>query len=925
MGGENMTRFWVAAVLVTTTVAGTLSAVAAPTTSPSAALQILTLSNRADLISGGDALVEVIIPDGVDADDLAVTVDRRDVTAAFAVRGDGRFLGLIDGLRLGVNRVRVTLPGGSGAYLDVTNHPIGGPVFSGPQVEPWLCETEAAGLGPAQDDDCNAPALVEWFYMPAAGAGFQPYDPAAPPGDVSTTTTDQGEEVPYVVRRETGTVNRAIYRTALLADPAQPAVPWAPSPWNGKLLYRFSGGASPQHRQGSSPVDVLDGDALSRGYAVATATLNIFGQNTNTLTSAETALMVKEHLIEQLGEPRFTMSEGGSGGSMQQHINANAYPGVLDGMVVSASYMDIFTTNVEVSDCALLNRYYTQTSPHLWSVEAQQAAVNGHVSVGPCHAWDTVFNFDNTWMDPRVGCEEGTAGDVYDPATNPDGVRCTLHDYEVAVFGTRPPEAWGPVEQQLGRGFATRPFDNVGVQYGLAALEAGEILPEQFVDINERIGGWDIDYGWQPERSIADPSALEVAYRTGQMNDAARLDSVAMIDLRPTGNNEIHTDFRSWAMRARLDAANGHHVNHVIWTSPNPLLPDPESAAAAFVLMDEWLTAIEADTSSADVADAIAAARPAAAMDACWIGGQKVTDEAACAAAFPYYGDPRIGAGGPFTDHVLKCQLKPLDHANYSIEFSEEQWARLQAAFPDGVCDYSQPAVAQQPSLPWLSFLADDGSAIPGGQPLGVPPVSVPFGADGEVCAGAPLAAVADRGDARQVHRAAVDCVIVTRISVGVAADRYGPGRPVTRGQMATFVVNTLRAAGATLPPGGGPAEFTDLAGSVHADSINRLARVGVVAGTGRNRFDPDGVITRAQMASFLVAAAEVAGADVPAGGDHFSDVGGVHAGNINSGYEVGLFSGTGSGRFSPAREVLRDQMATFLVNLLGLTYGTDR
>lgn len=63
---------------------------------------------------------------------------------------------------------------------------------------------------------------------------------------------------------------------------------------------------------------------------------------------------------------------------------------------------------------------------------------------------------------------------TYNAATNRKGTRCTLQDYPVAIFGRRPD------------GFANRPYDNVGVQYGLRALQAGTITPEQFVDLNER-------------------------------------------------------------------------------------------------------------------------------------------------------------------------------------------------------------------------------------------------------------------------------------------------------------------------------------------------------------------------------------------------------------------------------------------------------
>ena len=48
--------------------------------------QILVLSNRADLISGGDALVEVVLPDKTDPASVKVTLNGSDITSAFAVR-----------------------------------------------------------------------------------------------------------------------------------------------------------------------------------------------------------------------------------------------------------------------------------------------------------------------------------------------------------------------------------------------------------------------------------------------------------------------------------------------------------------------------------------------------------------------------------------------------------------------------------------------------------------------------------------------------------------------------------------------------------------------------------------------------------------------------------------------------------------------
>ena len=93
--------------------------------------QIRVLSNRADLISGGDALVEIIWPAGTNlAQVTRIELDGVDVKPAFAMRPNGRYMGLLTGLKDGDNLLTVRV-GGAGRQITITNHPIGGPVFSG--------------------------------------------------------------------------------------------------------------------------------------------------------------------------------------------------------------------------------------------------------------------------------------------------------------------------------------------------------------------------------------------------------------------------------------------------------------------------------------------------------------------------------------------------------------------------------------------------------------------------------------------------------------------------------------------------------------------------------------------------------------------------------------------------------------------------
>jgi hypothetical protein len=56
--------------------------------------------------------------------------------------------------------------------------------------------------------------------------------------------------------------------------------------------------------------------------------------------------------------------------------------------------------------------------------------------------------------------------------------------------------------------------------------------------------------------------------------------------------------------------------------------------------------------------------------------------------------------------NILKCQLKPIDPADYKVKLTTEEKARLEKIFPEGVCDWSKPGVEQQPPTigPWHWF-----------------------------------------------------------------------------------------------------------------------------------------------------------------------------------------------------------------------------
>jgi len=369
--------------------------------------EISILSSSPDRVSGGDALVRVDVPTIVPLHQVTVELNGDDVSGAFAPEPqDHALVGLVDGLVLGENTLEAK-PNGQGegrpdpAQLSVTNHPITGPIFSGPQQQPFVCTTARAGLGQplvdnmdeigipvAQEDaegnypqdghgypteeavivgwseDCSAETRVEYVYRTTDDKWKALEDLSAPlPEDIAYTTTMDDDTVPYIVRWERGTINRFIYSLAMLAptseqDPSDPDR----SLWNGRLIYSFQGGVGIGHSQGNpSTSTMLLHDGLSLGYAVAYSTGNIAGVHYNLQVGGETALMVKERFIERYGVPYYTVGVGGSGGAIQQYVYGQNHPSLLDAAVPQYSYPDMVTQTIHVGDCELLEYYMDVT------------------------------------------------------------------------------------------------------------------------------------------------------------------------------------------------------------------------------------------------------------------------------------------------------------------------------------------------------------------------------------------------------------------------------------------------------------------------------------------------------------------------------------------------------------------------------------
>ncbi|HWX75732.1 MAG TPA: DUF6351 family protein, partial [Solirubrobacteraceae bacterium] len=657
--------------------------------------QLQVLSTRADLISGGEALVSVALPAHVKPATVRVRLNGNDVTSEFAVRANGSYEGLVTGLALGANTLRAEA-GRKHSQTTLVDHPIGGPVLAGPQIKPWECKNTGAS-----DPQCDQPTTFEFQYKAVATGKFEPYNPASPPApaQIETTTTQNGQTLPFIVRIETGYQDRDQYQVAVLYQPGKAWEPWAPQPqFNHKLLITHGASCGIDHQSGTAPSVTSDTvgvpgvaattssptTALGLGFAVMSTALDNAGHNCDLVTQAESLVIAKEHLIDRYGTLRYTIGTGCSGGSLVQQQVANAYPGIYQGILPQCSFQDSWSNAQEISDYHLTRKYFEH--PEKWGpgiawTPAQIAAVEGHPNYGNAIIFDTVY-----WealANPVKSCTGVASAEAYNPETNPNGVRCTLADYMINVFGPRPESEWGPVEQKLGHGFAGLPVDNVGVQYGLQGLKEGVLSAAQFVDLNAKMGGADIDLKPTSERFNANQPALARSYTSGAVNEANNLTGVPIIDLRGPDPGAFHDAYRTWSMRARLEHDEGHFPrNHVIWFGEAPLIGSPTYTTEGLLAMDKWLAAVEADQRTLSLQEKVASDRPAEVHDKCSnvegleeVSVPGIGQVCENPTAQTRFATPRVIAGEDIATDKQKCQLKPLVRSDYyPLTFSEEQW-----------------------------------------------------------------------------------------------------------------------------------------------------------------------------------------------------------------------------------------------------------
>ncbi len=484
------------------------------------ALTLKLLSSQPQYVSGGDARIQITAPARLHAG-ITLWLNGQPLTAALQSRGD-QLEGVITGLALGGNVLEARTSAGVRASLALTNHPITGPMFSGPQQHPFVCMTNQSAVGkqPLVDTDappgypvtdangntigysrnCSIDTFVTYLYRNTAGSFVTL--PAGPrPADMSTTTLADGRTVDFVVRREIGSINRFLYSIAMLAPAGESASAPDTSLWNKKLLYWFQGGVAIGHSQGTVHGGSMNADILGQGYAIVHSSGNNTGTHYNMTLAGETAMMTKERFIERYGAPLWTVGLGGSGGAIQQYLIAQNQPGVLDGLLPVQSYPDMVTQTIHVGDCELLEHYMdaTDRGNAKWRVTKNRTwlvgmnAEEGFTRVNdPFAQLKTALGYSTAvgttecvpaWrgltplaMNPWYG--QATNQQLYVPQSAIAAIRWTHYDDLRNIYGVD------------ANGAARPTWDNVGVQYGLNSLRQGRITPEEFLHLNHHVGGW---------------------------------------------------------------------------------------------------------------------------------------------------------------------------------------------------------------------------------------------------------------------------------------------------------------------------------------------------------------------------------------------------------------------------------------------------
>ncbi|MCA0893723.1 DUF6351 family protein [Microbulbifer agarilyticus] len=654
-----------------------------------------------------------------------------------------------------------------------------GPVetlFSGPSTYPFLCgQNKLTYLQPLVDNhdgegipifslddegqktdevigysrDCSHATSVSYFYRSTVDGLFHRLEKAN--NDIDKVTVN-GRTTDFVVRLETGTINRFFYAIAVLRGEGETADKPNGSNWNKRLIYQFRGGVGVGRRQGnmgrSATVERRE-DQLARGYAIVYSTANQTSNHYNIWLAEDTARRLKKQFISLYGEPLYTVGVGGSGGAIQQYLIAQNAPDVLDAAIPLYSYPDMVSQTIYVFDCEPLEYYFdvVVAENSRWKNVAERESIIGLATKADFeHRFkileDAVAIFDPRYRGVANGtseCVQGWRGLV--PLVNNPNFIHFKASYADEVADKTHWTHWEDLRDFYGAGhdgYANSAWDNQGVQYGLEALKRGKLSIDEFLHLNATIGGWKapLEQGgeklwfmngdlfpvdlsvWSEHnmnlgsldnpapRSVASMDAIEGIYRSGHvfLGDV----EIPIVDLRHylEGELDMHHSLASFSSRERIRRARGHADNQLIWMSHKKYDPIDE----ALDIIDHWIQKIAENPERG-----VAGNKPVEATDRCfdkdgnvlaagsdvWDGAWNYKADGACMQLYPIYSTSRMMAGAPITGDVFKCALQPLERAIAKEVYGQatdevvERIDDMRRIFPDGVCNYNLGDIAR--------------------------------------------------------------------------------------------------------------------------------------------------------------------------------------------------------------------------------------
>lgn len=195
---------------------------------------------------------------------------------------------------------------------------------------------------------------------------------------------------------------------------------------------------------------------------------------------------------------------------------------------------------------------------------------------------------------------------------------------------------------------------------------------------------------------------------------------------------------------------------------------------------------------------------------------------------------------------------------------------------------------------------------------------TIPATGEGKPCDGGPTCPSYKFTDVKagDWFHEAVDFAVKNGLFNGMSETTFEPNTPMTRGMLVTVL---WRYEG---QPEGGVNQFADVKDGVwYAKAVAWAAENGIVTGVGNNKFDPNGKITREQMAAILFRYSDYKGYDVSRRDDFdgFPDKAKVSSWAKDAyGWAVAEKLITGNdGRLDPQGNATRAQVATILMRFI--------